>query len=182
MKQTNRMILSFVLGSFLSAAAFAQQISVKGIVKDQTGEPVIGANVLLKGTTTGVITDIDGKFELPANANKDVLVVSFVGFSSQEVKVTGQEIEIVLKDDTELLDEVVVLGYGANARKQDLSAAVGVINNTDGLTSRPVTSTESMLQGQLAGVTVQSNGGDPTATPSIVIRGQGSQMVIMFCG
>lgn len=175
MKQTNRMILSFVLGSFLSAAAFAQQISVKGIVKDQTGEPVIGANVLLKGTTTGVITDIDGKFELPANANKDVLVVSFVGFSSQEVKVTGQEIEIVLKDDTELLDEVVVLGYGANARKQDLSAAVGVINNTDGLTSRPVTSTESMLQGQLAGVTVQSNGGDPTATPSIVIRGQGSQ-------
>lgn len=82
---------------------------------------------------------------------------------------------VTLKEDTGLLDEVVVLGYGANARKQDLSAAVGVLSNTDDLTVRPVSSTESLLQGQLAGVTVQSNGGDPTSTPSIVIRGQGSQ-------
>lgn len=179
MKQANfricRMILTLTLGAFVSITAFAQQISVRGVVKDQTGEPVIGANVLLKGTTIGVITDVNGKFELSANANKDVLVVSFVGFSSQEIPVTSQKLEITLKDDTKLLDEVVVLGYGANARKQDLSAAVGVIDNTDKLTARPVTSTESMLQGQLAGVTVQSNGGDPTATPSIVIRGQGSQ-------
>ena len=82
---------------------------------------------------------------------------------------------IVLKEDTELLDEVVVLGYGANTRKQDLSASVGIISNTDELAARPVTSTESMLQGQLPGVTIQADGGDPTSTPNIVIRGQGSQ-------
>lgn len=169
-----RTILTLILGLFLSAGAYAQQISVKGTVKDQTGEPVIGANVLVKGTSNGVITDIDGKFMLSAGKN-DVLLISFVGYTSQEVPVTGKDLNVILKEDTELLEEVVVLGYGANARKQDLSAAVGVLSNTDELTTRPVSSTESMLQGQLAGVTVQANGGDPTATPSIVIRGQGSQ-------
>ena len=167
-------ILTLLVGLFLSAGAYAQQISVRGIVKDQMGEPVIGANVLVKGTSNGVITDIDGKFALSAGKN-DILIISFVGFMSQEIPVTGKDLMVTLKEDTGLLDEVVVLGYGANARKQDLSAAVGVLSNTDDLTVRPVSSTESLLQGQLAGVTVQSNGGDPTSTPSIVIRGQGSQ-------
>lgn len=178
MKQVNlriyRTILTLLVGLFLSAGAYAQQISVRGIVKDQMGEPVIGANVLVKGTSNGVITDIDGKFALSA-AKNDILIISFVGFMSQEIPVTGKDLMVTLKEDTGLLDEVVVLGYGANARKQDLSAAVGVLSNTDDLTVRPVSSTESLLQGQLAGVTVQSNGGDPTSTPSIVIRGQGSQ-------
>lgn len=178
MKQVNfriyRTFLTLLFGLFLSVGAYAQQISVKGTVKDQTGEPVIGANVLVKGTTNGVITDVDGKFMLSANKN-DVLVVSFIGYASQEVPVTGKDLAVVLKEDTELLDEVVVLGYGANTRKQDLSASVGVVSNTDELTARPVTSTEGMLQGQLAGVTIQADGGDPTSTPSIVIRGQGSQ-------
>lgn len=178
MKQVNlriyRIILILLVGLFLSAGAYAQQISVGGIVKDQMGEPVIGANVIVKGTSNGVITDIDGKFALSA-AKNDILIISFVGFTSQEIPVTGKDLMVTLKEDTGLLDEVVVLGYGANARKQDLSAAVGVLSNTDDLTVRPVSSTESLLQGQLAGVTVQSNGGDPTSTPSIVIRGQGSQ-------
>ena len=178
MKQVNlriyQTILTLLVGLFLSAGAYAQQISVRGIVKDQMGEPVIGANVLVKGTSNGVITDIDGKFALSAGKN-DILIISFVGFMSQEIPVTGKDLMVTLKEDTGLLDEVVVLGYGANARKQDLSAAVGVLSNTDDLTVRPVSSTESLLQGQLAGVTVQSNGGDPTYTPSIVIRGQGSQ-------
>ena len=178
MKQVNlriyQTILTLLVGLFLSAGAYAQQISVRGIVKDQMGEPVIGANVLVKGTSNGVITDIDGKFALSA-AKNDILIISFVGFMSQEIPVTGKDLMVTLKEDTGLLDEVVVLGYGANARKQDLSAAVGVLSNTDDLTVRPVSSTESLLQGQLAGVTVQSNGGDPTSTPSIVIRGQGSQ-------
>ena len=178
MKQVNlriyQTILTLLVGLFLSAGAYAQQISVRGIVKDQMGEPVIGANVLVKGTSYGVITDIDGKFALSA-AKNDILIISFVGFMSQEIPVTGKDLMVTLKEDTGLLDEVVVLGYGANARKQDLSAAVGVLSNTDDLTVRPVSSTESLLQGQLAGVTVQSNGGDPTSTPSIVIRGQGSQ-------
>lgn len=154
--------------------AYSQQISVKGIVKDQIGEPVIGANVLVRGTTNGVITNVNGEFILSASKS-DVLVVSFVGYTTQEIPVSEKQMTIVLKEDTELLDEVVVLGYGANTRKQDLSASVGIISNTDELAARPVTSTESMLQGQLPGVTIQADGGDPTSTPNIVIRGQGSQ-------
>ena len=145
-----------------------------GIVKDQIGEPVIGANVLVRGTTNGVITNVNGEFILSASKS-DVLVVSFVGYTTQEIPVSEKQMTIVLKEDTELLDEVVVLGYGANTRKQDLSASVGIISNTDELAARPVTSTESMLQGQLPGVTIQADGGDPTSTPNIVIRGQGSQ-------
>lgn len=158
----------------LLVIAYSQQISVKGIVKDQIGEPVIGANVLVRGTTNGVITNVNGEFILSASKS-DVLVVSFVGYTTQEIPVSEKQMTIVLKEDTELLDEVVVLGYGANTRKQDLSASVGIISNTDELAARPVTSTESMLQGQLPGVTIQADGGDPTSTPNIVIRGQGSQ-------
>lgn len=178
MKQVNlgfyRMVLFLLLGLFTSVIAYLQQISVKGIVKDQIGEPVIGANVLVRGTTNGVITNVNGEFILSASKS-DVLVVSFVGYTTQEIPVSEKQMTIVLKEDTELLDEVVVLGYGANTRKQDLSASVGIISNTDELAARPVTSTESMLQGQLPGVTIQADGGDPTSTPNIVIRGQGSQ-------
>lgn len=178
MKQVNlgfyRMVLFLLLGLFTSVIAYSQQISVKGIVKDQIGEPVIGANVLVRGTTNGVITNVNGEFILSASKS-DVLVVSFVGYTTQEIPVSEKQMTIVLKEDTELLDKVVVLGYGANTRKQDLSASVGIISNTDELAARPVTSTESMLQGQLPGVTIQADGGDPTSTPNIVIRGQGSQ-------
>lgn len=178
MKQVNlgfyRMVLFLLLGLFTSVIAYSQQISVKGIVKDQIGEPVIGANVLVRGTTNGVITNVNGEFILSASKS-DVLVVSFVGYTTQEIPVSEKQMTIVLKEDTELLDEVVVLGYGANTRKQDLSASVGIISNTDELAARPVTSTESMLQGQLPGVNIQADGGDPTSTPNIVIRGQGSQ-------
>lgn len=178
MKQVNlgfyRMVLFLLLGLFYFCDAYSQQISVKGIVKDQIGEPVIGANVLVRGTTNGVITNVNGEFILSASKS-DVLVVSFVGYTTQEIPVSEKQMTIVLKEDTELLDEVVVLGYGANTRKQDLSASVGIISNTDELAARPVTSTESMLQGQLPGVTIQADGGDPTSTPNIVIRGQGSQ-------
>lgn len=163
-----------IIGIVYSVIAYSQQISVKGIVKDQIGEPVIGANVLVRGTTNGVITNVNGEFILSASKS-DVLVVSFVGYATQEIPVSEKQMTIVLKEDTELLDEVVVLGYGANTRKQDLSASVGIISNTDELAARPVTSTESMLQGQLPGVTIQADGGDPTSTPNIVIRGQGSQ-------
>lgn len=169
-----RTFLTLILGLFLSIGAYAQQISVTGIVKDQSGEPIIGANILVKGTTNGVITDLDGKFAVTTNKN-DILVISFVGYTPQELPVSTQPMIVVLKEDSELLDEVVVLGYGANTRKQDLSASVGVVSNTEDLAVRPVTSTEGMLQGQLAGVTIQSDGGDPTSTPNIVIRGQGSQ-------
>ena len=131
MKQVNlgfyRMVLFLLLGLFTSVIAYSQQISVKGIVKDQIGEPVIGANVLVRGTTNGVITNVNGEFILSASKS-DVLVVSFVGYTTQEIPVSEKQMTIVLKEDTELLDEVVVLGYGANTRKQDLSASVGIIS------------------------------------------------------
>lgn len=148
---------------------------VHGRVVDEKGEAIIGASVLVKGTTNGTITDFNGEFDLAVEKNS-VLVVSYIGFTSLEIHPEGKkEIVVTMKENTELLEEVVVLGYGANSRKQDLSASVGVLNNTEELTSRPASSTEGMLQGQLAGVTVQSNGGDPTSAPSVVIRGQGSQ-------
>lgn len=171
-------IVMLYSGKESSAKANATHQSTKkisGIVKDPMGVPVIGANVVVKGTTNGVITGLDGDFQLevPENAT---LEISYIGYMTQSISVSGKKtFNIILNEDTQKLDEVVVLGYGAGQRKQDLSASVGVLNNTEDLVTRPVTSTESMLQGQLAGVTVQANGGDPTATPSIVIRGQGSQ-------
>lgn len=169
-----RMFLPILLGLFMSLGAYAQQITVTGTVIDQTNLPVIGASVQVKGTTNGTVTDLDGNFSLSANQG-DVLVISFLGYETQEVTARPGRLNVVLSEDTELLKEVVVLGYGVNTRKQDLSASVGIVSNTEELAARPVTSTEAMLQGQLAGVTIQSNGGDPTSTPNIVIRGQGSQ-------
>ena len=169
-----RTFLIFLLGLFVSVGAFAQKISVTGVVKDEAGLAVIGGSVYIKGTTTGVITDVDGKFSLSANKG-DILVFSYVGFVTQEVPASEEPLNIILREDAEMLEEVVVLGYGAQTRKQDLSASVGIVDNTDELAIRPVTSTEGMLQGQLPGVTITSNGGDPTSTPNIVIRGQGSQ-------
>ncbi len=156
----------------------AQQQNVRkitGTIKDELGEGMVGVNILLKGTNTGTTSDYDGNFsiEVPPNA---VLEISYIGFLSQAVPVGDRtQLDIVLVEDTKMLKEVVVLGYGTNARKQDLSASVGIISNTEKLVTRPVTSTESMLQGQLPGVTITANGGDPTSTPRIVIRGQGSQ-------
>ena len=150
-----------------------QNKAIKGRVIDANGEPVIGASILEKGTTNGTITDMDGNFQLNVKEGA-VLAISYIGYANQEL-VAQADMTITLKEDTELLDEVVVLGYGAGQRKQDLSASVGVLSNTEDLVTRPVSSTEGMLQGQLAGVVVSSNGGDPTGTPNIVIRGQGSQ-------
>ena len=162
------------MGLLTSAGAYAQKISVTGSIKDPTGLPIIGGTVSVKGTSNGVITDADGNFRLSANKG-DVLVFSYVGYSSQEMRASDKPMSVILREDPKLLDEVVVLGYGAQTRKQDLSASVGVIDNVDQLATHPVSSTKGLLQGQLPGVTVTSNGGDPTATPNVVIRGQGSQ-------
>lgn len=155
-------------------AVYAQiNNNVKGIVKDSSGEPIIGASVVIKGFSKGTITDVNGNFTIDAKKGQTI-VISYIGFTSQEVKVTDGDLNVVLQEDNAQLDEIVVLGYGTQQRKQDLSASVGIVGDPDKLSVRPVTSTESMLQGQLAGVTISANGGDPTSTPSIVIRGQGS--------
>ena len=115
-----KVLLMLIAGIFLSIDAFAQQITVKGIVKDTTGEPVIGANVVVKGTTTGTITDFDGNFQLSAKQG-DIIVVSFIGYQPQELPVAAQ-MNVILKDDTEILDEVVVIGYG-QVRKNEIGRA-----------------------------------------------------------
>ena len=116
-----KILLTLIVGCFLSIDAFAQQMTVKGLVKDTTGEPIIGANVVVKGTTNGTITDFDGNFLL--NANKgDIIVISFIGYLTQELP-AATSLNVILKDDTETLEEVVVIGYGV-AKKNDLTGSV----------------------------------------------------------
>mgnify|MGYP002247783745 FL=1 len=116
-----KVLLMLMVGCFLSIDAFAQQMTVKGLVKDTTGEPIIGANVVVKGTTNGTITDFDGNFLL--NANKgDIIVISFIGYLTQELP-AATSLNVILKDDTETLEEVVVIGYGV-AKKNDLTGSV----------------------------------------------------------
>lgn len=152
----------------------AENHSINGKIVDSKGQPVIGASIQEQGTHNGAITDVNGTFHLQMENPSHSLTISSIGYTTQQVK-ASDNLQVTLVEDTKSLNEVVVLGYGANSKKQDLSASVGVIHNTDKLAEMPVTSTESMLQGQLAGVTVSANGGDPTSVPSIVIRGQGSQ-------
>ena len=149
-----------------------QQVVVRGHVTDTYGEPVVGATVLEKGTRNATITDNKGDFTLKVKAGATV-TISYVGYRAQDLA-AASTMNVVLEENAESLGEVVILGYGAQTRKQDLSASVGVINNAEELAARPVSSTEAMLQGQIAGVTVQANGGDPTSTPNVIIRGQGS--------
>ena len=106
--------------------AFSQSVVIRGIVKDARGETVIGASVVEKGTTHGTITDLDGNFELQVDP-KSTLVVSFVGFKTQEIPVNGKtSFNIILKEDTEVLDEVVVIGYGT-ARKSDVTGSIASV-------------------------------------------------------
>ena len=151
--------------------AVQQANKVTGIVKDTNGEPIIGANVTVKGQSIGTITDIDGRFVL--DAPKDaVLQITYIGYVSQEVKVSGKkEINVVLKEDTETLDEVVVIGYGT-AKKSDLTGATTQIK-PEALTSSVVGNALESLQGKAAGVAV-FNDNKPGASPSIRVRGSGS--------
>ena len=171
-------MFAFLAPSMMSAANDAQGIQqqerkVVGTVTDATGEPVIGATVRVVGMQGGTVTDIDGNFAIDATAGQ-TLEITAIGYKTQQVKINSRSVAVVVEEDALMLDEVVALGYGAQTRKADLSASVGIVGDVDKLAQRAVTSTEAMLQGQLPGVTVMSNGGDPTSTPSLVIRGQGS--------
>ena len=166
-----KVLLTLVVGLFLSVGAFAQQIAVKGIVKDTTGEPVIGANVLVKGTTNGTITDFDGNFQLMANQG-DIIVISFIGYSAQELPATSELMNVVLKDDSEMLREVVVIGYGS-VKKSDLTGSVTAIKAEE-LNRGVVTSPDQMLKGKVPGLLVTPASGDPTGSATIRIRGAAS--------
>jgi TonB-linked SusC/RagA family outer membrane protein len=148
---------------------FGQNISVKGTVVDTTGEPVIGASVLEVGTSNGTITDIEGNFSMTVSS-KGKLRITFIGYQSQEIAVDGKgQFSIILKEDSELLDEVVVVGYG-QMKRSDLTGSVVSVNDAAIAKSVP-TSIDQVLQGRAAGVQIQANSGAPGASTSIRIRG-----------
>ncbi len=147
MKQVNfricQTILTLILGLFLSVGAYAQNITVKGHVKDATGLEVIGANVVEKGNTTnGTITDLDGNFTLTVPKGT-TLTVSFIGYKTQDVVVDSPTIMVTLQDDAELLSEVVVIGYGS-VKKNDLTGSVTAIKAEE-INRGAITSPDQML-------------------------------------
>ena len=164
------MLLAFV---FLLAGQmlFAQSKQVTGVVKDVTGETVIGASVVEKGTTNGTITDFDGNFKLTVG-DKAVLQISFVGYQTQEINTVGKTSFVVtLKEDSEMLEEVVVTGYSTQ-KKADLTGSVAVVSTKTLKTTSDADPMRS-LQGKVPGMTITANG-SPSGTGTVRIRGIGS--------
>jgi TonB-linked outer membrane protein, SusC/RagA family len=157
----------------ISTGIIAQNPSpVSGVVVDQKGEALIGVSIMIKGTSTGTITNVDGKFTLPAtNAKNPVLLVSYVGYNPQEVAAKGSSIKIVMVESSKALEEIVVVGYGSQ-RKKDLTGSVSVVKTED-LSSLPVPSVSDAMQGRAAGVQVISSG-TPGSDATFRIRGTGT--------
>ena len=153
--------------------SIAQNITVKGIVKDNLGESVIGANVTEKGTTNGMITDLDGNFSLTVQKNA-TLVISYIGYVTQEIAIKGNtNLNIILKEDSKALEEVVVIGYGT-ARKSDVTGSIASVGG-DKLQEMPSTNITYALQNRVAGVDMTQTSSQPGATMQIRIRGTRSQ-------
>lgn len=150
-----------------------QDERISGTVVDQEGNPVIGANVIIKGTQNGTITDLDGKFILencPANA---ILQVSYIGYQTQEVVPEGTSVKVTLREDSQNLEEVVVVGYGSSVKK-DLTTAVTSVKSKDFLQGA-VNDAMQLVDGKVAGVTVNSTAAsDPNSSSSIQVRGASS--------
>ena len=148
-----------------------QNGTATGVVKDALGETVIGASVVVKGTTNGTITDFDGNFSLSGVKNGDIIQISFVGYQTQEIAWTGKPLNIVLKDDAQALEEVVVVGYGTQ-KKVNLTGAVAAIDG-DVLESRPITNIGQGLQGVVPNLNVTVSGA-PGQGSSFNVRGNTS--------
>lgn len=166
----SRSFLVFI-GLFVTMMASAQQFTVKGTVKDATGEPIIGANVMVKGTSNGTITDIDGNYSISGANSSSVLVFTFIGYKSQEVACKGQhEINVVLAEDSQTLDEVVVVGYGSLSKKE-LSSSIVQVDKSEfqqGAMNNPM----EMLTGKVAGLNVNNTASaNPNSGSSLQIRG-----------
>lgn len=154
--------------------SITQVKTVTGVVTDQYG-PVIGANVHVKGSTTGTITDIDGKFSIEVPVNS-VLEISYIGFLTEEIQITGttKNLNIHLKEDSETLEEVVVVGYGTQ-KKVNMSGSVSSVNVGELTESRPITNISQALAGVAAGVSVMSGSNQPgNDNATITVRGQGT--------
>ena len=175
------LLLSGFSTGFMQAAPHAAATGVSivqqdntctGVVLDQNGESVIGASVVVKGTTNGGITGIDGDFIISNVKKGDVIVISFVGYAEQQIVWDGKPMKVILKEDTETLDEVVVVGYGVQ-RKSSITVSIASVKS-DKLKTVTTPSVANMLQGKVAGVVVTPTSGRPGAGVSIRVRGTGS--------
>ncbi|MBP5345182.1 MAG: TonB-dependent receptor [Bacteroidales bacterium] len=173
-KRCLRWALSMLVAFAMSTVvAFAQTKTVGGTIVDDLGEPILGANVVIEGTTTGVTTDMDGKFTLKGVPENAKLKITFIGYAEQIIPVAGQtQFSITLKEDMAQLDDVVVIGYGT-VKRRDLTGSVASIGG-DKLKLNPVSNVAQALQGMLPGVSVTAQDGRPGATMSIRVRGGNS--------
>ncbi|WGH76088.1 TonB-dependent receptor [Tenacibaculum tangerinum] len=166
----SKLLKTFFLPFILLLGNYVYAQTVTGTVSDAL-EPLPGVNILVKGKTVGTATDFDGKFEIQANKG-DILVFSFIGYQTQEVVVSDTTMNVTLLEDTDKLDEVVIVGYGS-VKKQDATGAVDVVSTED-FNKGVVTSPEQLLQGRSAGVQVTTSSGEPGAGATIRIRGSSS--------
>lgn len=169
MKLHFRVFRTMMLSALLLVGMAAEARVVSGTVKDPTGETIISASVVVKGTTIGTVTDFDGNYTLDVPDDAKVLVFSYIGMQTQELTITGDVMNVVLSENSEVLDEVVVTGYGTT-KKRDLVTAVSSVN-ADQLKDIPVASASEALQGKLAGVSVVTTEGSPDADVKIRVRG-----------
>ena len=157
----------------VAAAAPQQKMNITGTVVDVQGDPMPGVNVLIKGTQTGAITDIDGNFTVAIDGRTATLTISFVGYTTKEVQVTaGKAVQVILEEDAVMMDEVVVVAYGEQKRSSFTGSASVVSAET--IARRPVTNVLSAIEGSAPGVQIQSTSGAPDAGVSFRIRGAGS--------
>lgn len=167
-----RRILPILFCMAISLNLSAQKTTVTGQVVDSKNEPVIGATVMIKGTSIGTVSDFNGKFSLEATGS-DVLVISYVGMSTQQITIgTSKNIRVVMMDDTKALDEVVVVGYGT-VKKRDLTTAVSTVSTKD-IDERPIIAAADAIQGKAAGVNVTKPNGEPGSNSVVTIRGNTS--------
>lgn len=145
--------------------------TINGIITDEKGEAIIGANVSVKGTTNGTITDVDGNFSLANISDNDIIVISYIGYTPQEIRAGKQtSLKVILKEDTQAIDEVVVVGFGTQ-KKVNLTGSIGTVKADEVLKSRPVTNVQELLAGSVPGMVVTKGSGAAGSGASINIRG-----------
>lgn len=172
LNRKTKYFLMMTLFLLQSAITFAQDRVVAGMVVDEKEEPIIGANVSVKGTAKGTITDLDGKFKISAPKNAKLLEISFIGYTSQTASISDKILHIKLEESAFALDEVVSIGYGS-AKKGNITGAIAKVN-AEKLEDRATTNIASALQGQLAGVEIRSTTGEPGSELQIRVRGAAS--------
>ena len=168
----NRMVGTVLIAVFAFCTLSAQVRSISGVVKEPSGEAIIGASVIVKGTKVATITDLSGYYKLNVPENGKILVFSYIGMKTLEVTINGTQINAVLEDESKLLDEVVAIGYGT-AKRKDITGSVSSIN-AQAIAAVPVSSALEAMSGKLAGVQITTTEGSPDAEMKIRVRGGGS--------